>query len=200
MTASVSIVVSEKNDVLRIPNSALRFRPPEAESGSAPRTNTQAARPEMTQNGSPGAPGAGGGAGGGGGPRMSGEGGQRKGGGGGNGGFRGPRPGGSGGEGGIAGPGGAPGFAAGGGATRPRPDRGGPRTVYMLTSVAGKPAPELTPVKIRVGVTDGMNTEVVEGLKEGDQVVIGSMAPSPNAASGPGARPGNPFGGGMRRF
>ena len=46
---------------------------------------------------------------------------------------------------------------------------------------------------------DGVNTEVAEGLKEGDQVVIGLMAPS---SSSSGQRPpSNPFGGGgFRRF
>jgi HlyD family secretion protein len=59
---------------------------------------------------------------------------------------------------------------------------------------------ELKPVKIRTGITDGVNTEVIEGLKEGDQVVTGLLT-SQTGAAGAGNRPANPFGGGgMRRF
>jgi HlyD family secretion protein len=55
----------------------------------------------------------------------------------------------------------------------------------------------LTAVKVRTGISDGVNTELVEGLKEGDQVVTGLLVAS--AGSG-GPRPSNPFGGGFRRF
>jgi HlyD family secretion protein len=191
MTASVSIVVSERNDVLRVPNSALRFRPPEttgAEPSPASRTNTQSGRPMMSQAGSPG-DGAGG-------PRVAGESGQRgpgSGGGRGAGGFRGGAEAASGS---VAG--GGPG-TAGGQTTmgsRPRPERGGPRTVYMLKPVPGKPS-ELVPVKIRTGITDGVNTELLDGLNEGDEVVTGQLNPVPNTT---GPRPANPFGGGPRRF
>ena len=54
-----------------------------------------------------------------------------------------------------------------------------------------------TPASIKTGISDGVATEVLEGLKEGDAVVTGvletgSAAPSP---------PANPFGGaGGRRF
>lgn len=86
--------------------------------------------------------------------------------------------------GGGAGPGRAPG---------PRPERQGPRTVYVLQ---GGEDPKLTPVKIKTGINDGLNTEVTDGLKEGDQVVTGILSPQPDAVS----RPTNPFGGGGRRF
>ncbi len=66
------------------------------------------------------------------------------------------------------------------------------RTVYVLPSGAGRPEPK----QIKTGISDGIVTEVVEGLKEGDRVVtaeLGSTAPG----SSP---PTNPFGGGPRRF
>jgi len=47
-----------------------------------------------------------------------------------------------------------------------------------------------------VGISDGINTEVTEGLTEGQQIVIGIISMGDNTA----ARPANPFGGGMRRF
>ena len=64
------------------------------------------------------------------------------------------------------------------------------RTVYVLSD--GRPKP----VQIKIGINDGVVTEVVEGLKEGDRVVTAeltstSVAPSP---------PANPFGGGLKRL
>ena len=53
-----------------------------------------------------------------------------------------------------------------------------------------------TPVQVKVGISDGINTEITEGLTEGQQVVIGIISTGENTA----ARPANPFGGGMRRF
>ena len=53
-----------------------------------------------------------------------------------------------------------------------------------------------TPVQVKVGISDGISTEVTEGLTEGQQVVIGIISTGENTA----ARPANPFGGGMRRF
>jgi HlyD family secretion protein len=56
------------------------------------------------------------------------------------------------------------------GAGRPRADRpsDGTRTLYVLKD--GAPAP----VKVKTGSTDGDRTEIVSGLAEGDQVVIGA--------------------------
>ena len=53
------------------------------------------------------------------------------------------------------------------------------------------PRVELQPVQIRIGITDNMTTEVVEGLKEGDVVAIGSIGGAPTTA----AQANNPFGG-----
>jgi HlyD family secretion protein len=128
MTANVSVIVAEHNDVLRIPNSALRFRPPDASTNSAPRA-----------------------AGGGGAP--------------------GSRPGGS----------------SGG---RPKGERRPARNVYVLKD--GK----LQPVPVKTGITDGIYTEITDGLSENDKVVTSATYKQGSAA----AQASNPFGGGMRRF
>jgi HlyD family secretion protein len=64
------------------------------------------------------------------------------------------------------------------------------RTVYVLSY--GRPKA----VQIKTGISDGIATEVTEGLKEGDQVVTAELS-SPSASSSP---PANPFSGGQRRF
>src|ERR1044072_2567240 len=64
------------------------------------------------------------------------------------------------------------------------------RTVYILSGSQPKP------VQIKTGISDGVVTEVVEGLKEGDRVVTAEIS-STTASSSP---PPNPFGGGPRRF
>jgi HlyD family secretion protein len=64
------------------------------------------------------------------------------------------------------------------------------KTVYVLGDAKDeKPAP----VKIQIGITDGISTEVVSGVKEGDKVVIAQMG------TGTQALQANPFGG-PRRF
>jgi HlyD family secretion protein len=50
-------------------------------------------------------------------------------------------------------------------------------------------------LRIKTGISDGIGTEVVEGLKEGHRVVTAELA-STAAAPSP---PANPFGG-PRRF
>jgi HlyD family secretion protein len=45
MTANVSIIVAERNDTLKIPNSALRFRPPESGTNTVPRAGGAGQRP-----------------------------------------------------------------------------------------------------------------------------------------------------------
>ena len=66
------------------------------------------------------------------------------------------------------------------------------RTIYVLPDGASRPQP----VQIKTGISDGIMTEVIEGLKEGDRVVTAEMT-STAAAPSP---PANPFGGGARRF
>jgi HlyD family secretion protein len=219
MTANASIVVAEKRDVLRVPNAALRFRPPEgatvigatnAPAGRGRSTNTAA--PALATSGPfAGLPE----------PPWSVEG-------------RRPAPEerekyeasltpeqreqyrqmrermrarfaeGGGGPGGLGGAG----FGSfGNSGSVPRPAQDGPRrqTVYLLekeTSDAVRAKSALRPATITTGITDGTNTEVIEGLKEGDVVVTGLVRPEPagTAMRSPGG--GSPFGGPFmpRRF
>jgi len=125
MTANVSIVISHKDDVLKISNAALRYRPPDA---AAPQVQTSA-----------------------------------------------PAPG-------------------SGGVARPREgrarDRRIGRTVYVLQG--NRPQP----VQIKTGISDGVMTEVIDGLKEGEHVITAQLS-GPTTANAP--QQGNPFGG-PRRF
>ena len=52
------------------------------------------------------------------------------------------------------------------------------RSVYVFAPNASKP----TKVTIKTGISDGVATEIVEGLKEGDRVVTG-VTDSSGAAS-----------------
>src|SRR5262245_50847376 len=237
MTANVSIITSRRNNCLRVPNAALRFRPPEpstnltaagkllvklglrkppgaaatalAKTGStnalgsasnqlagATVTFTGNETPEelmkkirqardsgeeipdsarnkmreMIQSGQISGFGGGGG---------------RRGGGGGEGG------GGGRGEGGGRGGGGL----FGGGGNRPRPtNRPMTRTIYMPASqeVAGTEA-KPRPVQIRTGISDGVYTEVIEGLKEGDTIITALNLPLAATTAQP--QTVNPFGG-----
>ena len=89
-------------------------------------------------------------------------------------------------------PAGSSGQRGGGGpsGSRPRGERRLVRNVYVLKD--NKP----TPVPIKTGITDGIFTEVTDGLKEKDKVITSSNV---RQASGTSAAPGSPFGG-MRRF
>src|SRR5216684_930183 len=68
-------------------------------------------------------------------------------------------------------------------------ERRNERTVYVLSG--SRPHA----VQIRTGISDGVMTEVVDGLKEGDGVVTAELTATTAAAS----PPANPFGGGPRR-
>ena len=177
MTANVSIIIARKENALKIPNAALRFKPAEVAAAET-KTNTPPAQMAEASRGS---------GGGGGGQRgeRGGFGGQ--GGGGGSGQSR--RGGGEGGR--------PPG--AGFGGNRPRGERAMVRTVYLMpaTVVTGSEV-KLEPRQVKVGVSDGATTEVLEGLNEGDVVVTAAIT----ADGQSGARPAsNPFGGGFpRRF
>jgi HlyD family secretion protein len=129
MTANVSIVIAHKDDVIKVANAALRYRPADA---------TPEPRRSPGPSGSSGSRGSGAG-----------------------------RP----------------------GAGAPREQRT-ERTVYVLRGSR----PE--PVKIKTGISDGVTTEVLEGLKEGDKVVTAQLN-APRTGSSPAA---NPFGGSGRRF
>jgi HlyD family secretion protein len=125
MTANVSLIIAHKDDVVKIANAALRYRPADAASTPEPQ---RSAPPNAT---------------------------------------RGPR--------------------SGGGQAR---ERRSERTVYVLRGA--KP----DPVQIKTGISDGVTTEVSDGLKEGDRVVTAEL----NAAAPAAAQQANPFGGGQRRF
>jgi HlyD family secretion protein len=130
MTANVSVVIAQRDEVLIIPNSALRYHPPE---NAIVQTNGAAI--SQTTN----SPSGGNGQGHHGGGHGHGE-------------------------------------------------RQLIHTVYLLSG-EGKDA-KLSAVQIKTGISDGISTEVVSGLKEGDQIVTGNiLTGTANAAS-------NPFGGG----
>ncbi|MFL6567927.1 MAG: efflux RND transporter periplasmic adaptor subunit [Chthoniobacterales bacterium] len=135
MTANVSIVAAHRDDVIKVPNAALRFRMP----GATPRPAASAPAGDAPAGGR-------GGRGSGGGPR------------------------------------------GGGGAGGDRANRA-ERTVYVLSS----PGAEPKAVSIRTGISDGITTEVLDGVKDGDTVVTGAVQ---TASRQPAA---NPFGGGQRR-
>jgi len=206
MTANASIIIAEKKGVMRVPNAALRFRPPE---GAVVQSNTNAptaSAPQVelaTSGPLAGLPV----------PPWQ-KGGERR------------RPtdeeraafeapltpeqkkkyqqamaemrarfaGGGGGSGGA------------GGSERPRrAEPEGPRsqTIYLLekdaSATGGTAQVVLKPVTVKLGISDGSHTEVVEGLKEGDVVVTGTItqtAAAPQPSGGP--LGGSPFGGGRR--
>lgn len=106
--------------------------------------------------------------------------------------------------GGAGGPGG--GAFGGGGGDRQRSSQEGPVTKTLYIIAADQPAnqnplkPVLEAKVVKLGITDGTNTEVIDGLKEGDVIVTG-LASSDTAAGTSGQRPpsspfGSPFGGG----
>jgi HlyD family secretion protein len=93
-----------------------------------------------------------------------------------------------------------PGGGSGGGGSSSRP-RSAPawRTVYVLTTNTppggGDPVIKPEPVRVRVGITDTATSyaEVIEGLKEGDTVVTAAKLPAQAATPAPGGQ--SPFGG-----
>jgi HlyD family secretion protein len=125
MTANVSIVSAHQDDVLKIPNGALRFRMPDESPTPAAKRDPSAAGRQPTSK-----------------PPARGE-------------------------------------------------HRVERNVYVLPPSTSKP----TRVTIKTGISDGVATEIVEGLKEGDRVVTG-VTESSGATSTPAT---NPFGSGPRR-
>ncbi len=91
--------------------------------------------------------------------------------------------------------GGPGGGGGGGGAPRPaRPDGPTTRTVYVLDKDpddATKPA--IRPVTVKLGITDGIVYEVLSGLNEGDVVITGVKGP---AVPDPAAQMRSPLNGG----
>jgi HlyD family secretion protein len=74
---------------------------------------------------------------------------------------------------------------------RPKGERRPTRTIYVLKG------DKVQPVQVKTGITDGIYTEVTDGLSENDKVVTSATYKQSGGAA---AQPANPFGGGMRRF
>jgi HlyD family secretion protein len=207
MTAYVSIPVAWANDVVKIPNGALRFTPDLSDSerdalyakyniptdnaagagGAASGTNTPAAGADPAQTGGDNAGGRGAG-----GARRGGAGGLGRGNGGGGGQRRQQANAGDGAP--AAGPG-AAGGRGGGRARGAGANAGGNRNDW---GIVWKELPDhsLQPVRVRQGVTDFTFTAMQEGnLKVGDELVIGQTTAAANAAARPAAAPLGPAGG-----
>ena len=144
MTATVSVTVRSKKDVLRVPATALRFRPEGFEEQASQRAATRGTA------GGGGAAGRGGASG---------------------------RPRGSGGSGGSVQPGASDGSAR-------------PGLVFVLGG-DGRPQQR----RVRLGLSDGQRTEILEGLAEGDKVITGLETGAARVAVRPAASPSanNPF-------
>ena len=125
MTANVSIVVAERSNALRVPNAALRFRPPESTTNAPPAGATAAGGPPA-------------------GNAPSGQ--------------------------------------------HPKGEHRSTRPVYVLKN--GK----LEPVQVKIGITDGIYTEITDGLSESNNVVTFASFKQGSTSS----QANNPFG--MRRF
>ncbi len=151
MTANVSIVIAKREGVLTVPNSVLRFRPPES-AAAKPGTNAPVQVAATSER--PAAAVTGGGQGGG--ERRRGQGG-------------------------------------GGGRGNRQPGESRPaRTLYTLAADPTKATPaDLKPNPVKLGISDSLVTEIIEGLNEGDVVVV-SMTTGETAA----APVSSPFGGG----
>jgi HlyD family secretion protein len=196
MTANVEIVTASREGVVRVPNSALRVRVPDgviviardqpnatgsdeaaAPTASDPREQFREIMREAGWDGE-GRPDVaimararqiaeergielpqrnGGGGGGG-----------RPGGGGG-----GSRPGGGGGGGGGARGGGEGGGGGGERAQRQVPSDNLPTVRTLYREVADAATPTLESFRVRLGITDGSTTEVLDGLEEGEEIVTG---------------------------
>jgi HlyD family secretion protein len=219
MTATIAITTSRTNNVLRIPNSVLRFRPPEGANVStnlirlasagpvaAPQAVAAGSASAEVDDGIPDMPD---------GTKMPPDRRKRilerydKNGDGkldaaelkewqdamrarmAAGGGGGP------GGGGFGGGGGGGGFGGGSSSRGSSEPAQAIRTVYLVStnapSLGGKSEIVLQPVQIKTGISDGTVTEVLEGLKEKDVIAIGTIGAT--TASAAGAQPNNPFGG-----
>ena len=167
MTATVSVIVRQRDDVLRIPAAALRFRPEGYQATRAPRegpaASPAAAQPSATPTAAPRvaeSPAVGGSRGNGGGQ------GRRR--------WR---------EGGGA-EGGSRSYPA---ATGDLPGSR-PATVFV-PGADGRPQAR----PIRVGISDGQFVEVAQGLAEGEKIITGVQSADAAARPASGSSPANPF-------
>ncbi len=119
MTANVSIIIARRDNALKVPNAALRFRPPEVSARKAASASDSARAAKMTVKST---------------DKSS-------------------------------------------NTDRKKDKRKAERTVYVRGLVGGSTnfhyslSPQ--PVQIKTGISDGSQTEVVQGLNEGDEVIIG---------------------------
>ena len=218
MTANASIITAQRRDTLRIPTSALRFRPPDdailksstngaAFSGGSANRSTNALASATSSAGLPTPPWVAEGR------QPSGAEEIRK--------WRetltpeqremarlqSPGRGGRGqsgdGPGGGRGGGGGRGFVGGAGGFRGSGEstirQEGPvmRTVYVVarsSSSSGREIEMAKPVNVKLGITDGSYSEVIEGLKEGDRVITGANTPATATASVQTPQGSSPFG------
>lgn len=160
MTANLTITIDERNDVLKVPNSALRFTPQQSEVSGAARGNGggQGSRRNANQQ-------AGGAQGSGAGDAANGS-----------------TDGTAQGERAQLAPSTAPVLP------------GQLRRIWVL-GPDGKPQPR----RIKVGLTDGTSTEVVEGdIHEGDVVVTGQNITSASRSQSSNTQAASPFGGAPR--
>jgi HlyD family secretion protein len=90
------------------------------------------------------------------------------------------------------------GLRGNGGGSRPRPAQPSSRTVYLLATNAppggGEPIPLPQLARVKTGISDGTFTEVMDGLKEGDTVITAVKLPQAQVAAAPAGQ--SPFGGG----
>jgi len=208
MTANLTMVVDEHDNVLTVPNAALRFTPagmtPEKIAEILKNAPAPPAPPELpvaegsatavppaavnapAAGGSEASPGATrggrGGGGGGGGRGGAGRGGNRGGNGGGNAGVT------------AGGAGGAGGARSGGGGNASRGGGGGRgggqgRSQRTVLWIEGDMPGEFKPIPVRTGLNDGTRTEVIgQNLMEGMEIVISDLSQTPTT---PAARPAN---------
>jgi HlyD family secretion protein len=168
MTANASIVIGEKQDVLKIPNAALRFRPP-PDAVVTGATNAPAAR--IVSREAPGDNGA---------ERPNREEMRRR--------FESMSP-----EEREA----ARARMRGGAARQQKSDAPMTRTVYILADTnasSSAKGPLLKAITVKTGLADASFTELLEGLKEGDVVVTGLNIPVTQTTGMQQQRPSTPFG------
>ena len=70
------------------------------------------------------------------------------------------------------------------------------RTVYKLSG--NHEDPDVIPISIKIGISDGVASEVIEGLDEGAEIITSAYIPS-NSATPTSASTANPFGGSPAR-
>ena len=174
MTATVSVIVQQRDDVLRLPAAALRFRPEGWQAGGAGADGAAGA-------GASGAPAASAAPGTSGWPAAAVA--------------AAPDAARGGGRGGRSGGGAGRWAGRGTGRRRARPGGagGGRPTIVFVPGPDGQPKPQ----PIRTGITDGQFVEVVSGLDDGAPIITGIAGEGPARAGrrrGPARRPAtNPF-------